>query len=109
MKKLINTVDGIVEDMIGGYVAAYGDIVDRLADTRQALCIVNSRFHAQSLHDAIRHLEGARHLSTLMCAAHRRAVLAEIRDDLAQGRPCRVISTSLIDSETNGVVSYGVA
>ena len=30
MKKLINTVDGIVEDMIGGYVAAYGDIVDRL-------------------------------------------------------------------------------
>ena len=75
-----------------------GDIVDRLADTRQALCIVNSRFHAQSLHDAIRHLEGARHLSTLMCAAHRRAVLAEIRDDLAQGRPCRVISTSLIEA-----------
>ena len=31
MKKLINTVDGIVEDMIGGYVAAYGDIVDRLS------------------------------------------------------------------------------
>jgi len=30
MKKLINSVDGMVEDMIGGYVAAYGDIVDRL-------------------------------------------------------------------------------
>ena len=30
MKKLINAVDDIVEDMIGGYVAAYGDMVDRL-------------------------------------------------------------------------------
>ncbi len=30
MKKLVNQVGGIVEDMITGYVAAYGDIVDRL-------------------------------------------------------------------------------
>ena len=75
-----------------------GDIVDRLTLARQALCIVNSRLHAQTLYDAIGHLEGARHLSTLMCAAHRRAVLAEIRDDLTAGRPCRVISTSLIEA-----------
>jgi len=30
MKKLVNKVNDIVEDMITGYVAAYGDIVDRL-------------------------------------------------------------------------------
>jgi phosphoenolpyruvate---glycerone phosphotransferase subunit DhaK len=30
MKKLVNKVGDIVEDMITGYVAAYGDIVDRL-------------------------------------------------------------------------------
>lgn len=30
MKKLINAPADIVEDMIGGYVAAYGDMVDRL-------------------------------------------------------------------------------
>lgn len=75
-----------------------GDIVERLADTPQALCIVNSRFHAQALYAAITHLEGARHLSTLMCAAHRRAVLAKIREDLMAGRACRVISTSLIEA-----------
>jgi CRISPR-associated endonuclease/helicase Cas3 len=33
-----------------------------------------------------------------MCAAHRAKVLAEIRDDLAAGRPCRVVSTSLVEA-----------
>lgn len=74
------------------------EVVERLGGVGQALCIVNSRLHAQSLHKAIGHLEGARHLSTLMCAAHRREVLVQIRDDLSKGRPCRVISTSLIEA-----------
>lgn len=75
-----------------------GDLVERLANAPQALCIVNSRLHAQTLYDASAHLDGSRHLSTLMCAAHRRAVLAQIREDLTAGRPCRVISTSLIEA-----------
>ncbi|MGR4862237.1 CRISPR-associated endonuclease Cas3'' [Caulobacter sp. LARHSG274] len=74
------------------------DLVARLEDAPQVLCIVNSRFHAQTLFDAIGHVDGARHLSTLMCAAHRRAVLAEIRADLLEERPCRVISTSLVEA-----------
>jgi len=74
------------------------DLVERLVDAPQALCIVNSRLHAQTLYTAIGQLEGARHLSTLMCAEHRRVALVKIRDDLAQGRPCRVISTSLIEA-----------
>jgi CRISPR-associated endonuclease/helicase Cas3 len=73
-------------------------IAERLAETGQALCIVNRRAHAQALYEAIRDLDGARHLSTLMCAAHRRAVLAGIREDLKAERPCRVISTSLIEA-----------
>lgn len=75
-----------------------GDLVERLADAPQALCIVNSRLHAQALYNASGYLDGVRHLSTLMCAAHRRAVLSEIREDLTAGRPCRVISTSLIEA-----------
>lgn len=75
-----------------------GAILERLADAPQALCIVNSRHHAQTLYGTIAHLGGARHLSTLMCAAHRRAVLAEVREDLMAGRPCRLISTSLIEA-----------
>ncbi len=74
------------------------DLRSRMEAVPQALCIVNRRFHAQALFDAVRHLDGARHLSTLMCPAHRREVLAAIREDLAAGRPCRVISTSLIEA-----------
>jgi CRISPR-associated endonuclease/helicase Cas3 len=43
-------------------------------------------------------LDGARHLSTCMHSVHRRRVLDEIRDDLRNGRPCRVISTSLVEA-----------
>jgi CRISPR-associated endonuclease/helicase Cas3 len=43
-------------------------------------------------------MPGARHLSTAMCAKHRREVLDSVRADLTAGRPCRVVSTSLIEA-----------
>ncbi len=73
-------------------------LAERLGGSVQALCIVNQRAHARALFRAIRDLPGARHLSTCMHSVHRRRVLAEIRDDLKEKRPCRVISTSLIEA-----------
>ncbi|UTH74269.1 CRISPR-associated endonuclease Cas3'' [Chromobacterium sp. IIBBL 290-4] len=70
----------------------------RFAASPQALCIVNSRRHARELYQAIRHLSGARHLTTLMCARHRTQVLAEIKTDLREGRPVRLVATSLIEA-----------
>jgi CRISPR-associated endonuclease/helicase Cas3 len=70
----------------------------RLLAERQALCIVNSRRHARELYEAIKDEAGAFHLSTLMHAAHRREVLATIRERLRGGRPVRLISTSLIEA-----------
>lgn len=70
----------------------------RLASVPQALCIVNQRAHARELFGAIRSLPGARHLSTCMHAAHRSRVLAEIRADLKERRPCRVVATSLVEA-----------
>jgi CRISPR-associated endonuclease/helicase Cas3 len=43
-------------------------------------------------------LDGVRHLTTAMTAAHRQHVLAEIRNDLKDGRPVRLVSTSLIEA-----------
>ena len=65
---------------------------------RQALCIVNSRRHARELHEAIERDGDAFHLSTLMCAAHRREVLATISARLRAGLPVRLVSTSLIEA-----------
>lgn len=73
-------------------------LAERIAASPQALCIVNQRAHARALFQAVSDLPGARHLSTLMHSVHRTRVLAEIRDDLKQGRPCRVIATSLIEA-----------
>jgi CRISPR-associated endonuclease/helicase Cas3 len=73
-------------------------LAERLREHEQVLCIVNTRAHARAVFEAIRISPGARHLSTWMCATHRAKVLGEIRDDLAAGRPCRVVSTSLVEA-----------
>ena len=64
---------------------------------RQALCIVNSREAAQNMYGLLAE-EGRFHLSTLMPPAERQKQLEIIRGCLADGKPCRVVSTSLIEA-----------
>ena len=75
-----------------------GAIAERFAVQPQMLCIVNNRAHARALFEAIRHLSGAVHLSTLMVPRHRRQVLEEVRRRLLAGEPVRLVSTSLIEA-----------
>lgn len=70
----------------------------RLRQHEQVLCIVNNRRHARVVYQAIADLPGVRHLSTLMCAAHRSAVIDEVRSLLKRGEPCRLVATSLIEA-----------
>ena len=81
---------------------AMGDVAlaAALAAERQGLVIVNSRRHALDLYRAAQ-AEGVGdlvHLSTRQCAAHRGALLAEIRRRLKAGEPVRVVSTSLVEA-----------
>lgn len=75
------------------------ELLDLIQQNEQLLIIVNSRRHARALYDACveNEVEHVFHLTTLMCAAHRQQVLAEIRKKLQQGESCRLISTSLIE------------
>lgn len=77
-------------------------LVEQLQPHSQFLCIVNTRPHASRLFDRIRESassdNGVFHLSTFMCGQHRADVLDTIRHRLKDGRPCRVISTQLIES-----------
>ena len=75
-------------------------LVERLAAEPRVLAIVNTRPHAAKLFAALSRTagnEGCFHLSTLMCGAHRRRVLAQVRDAARVG-PCRVVSTQLIEA-----------
>ena len=76
---------------------SWNDLSQQLKSLPQVLCIVNTRKGAQALYSLLPE-EGSFHLSTLMCPAHRKAILAEIRQRLKAGLPCRVVSTSLIEA-----------
>lgn len=63
----------------------------------RVLAIVNTKADALELLNALDDPE-AFHLSTLLCGAHRRDVLALIRLRLARGAPCRVVSTQVVEA-----------
>lgn len=68
-----------------------------MREHEQVLTIVNTIADAAALFAELDD-EDALHLSTRMCQAHRRDVLEEIRTRLKEGRPCRVVSTQLVEA-----------
>lgn len=73
------------------------EISHRINVADQALCIVNTRKHAKGLFEQINE-NGRYHLSTLMCPAHRKIVVDQIREQLAAEQPCRVVSTQVMEA-----------
>lgn len=72
-------------------------LAERLAQSEQTLCIVNTRRRARQLAQLLPE-EGRFHLSTLMTPIDRESTLNQIRQRLQQGLPCRVVSTSLVEA-----------
>ncbi len=79
---------------------ALEEVAEEMLDHPQALAIVNVKRHARRLYELIadRDEDGAYHLSTNMCPAHRAAVLREIRHRLESGSTCRVASTQCVEA-----------
>lgn len=75
----------------------YADVAGDLAGEPQVLAVVHRRQDARELAEQLP-AEGRFHLSTRMCAAHRAAVLDDVRRALAAGAVCRVVSTQLIEA-----------
>lgn len=95
--ELINC-DVFTRTVIRGPVPMSWDAVcGEMNAKRQVLCIVNTRRNAGMVYSRLEG-EGCFHLSTRMCAQHRRAILKEIRERLKKGEVCRVVSTSLIEA-----------
>lgn len=78
------------------------ELAQELASQPQVLCVVNTRKEAQSLYQLLKEEtageDGLYCLTTLHCAYDRKRLFDEIRARLATGKPCRVISTSLIEA-----------
>lgn len=76
---------------------AWNDLADTLRDAPQALCIVNLKRHAKTLWERLDD-PAALHLSTNLCAAHRQAVLEDVRARLAADQPIRLIATQCVEA-----------
>lgn len=70
----------------------------RSDSAKQVLCVVNLKRHVLALLDELTGTEGLFHLSTNMCAEHRRDVLEKVRARLIAGETCRLISTQCVEA-----------
>ncbi|MEW6521265.1 MAG: CRISPR-associated endonuclease Cas3'' [Thermodesulfobacteriota bacterium] len=73
-------------------------LADEIRNEEQVLCVVNLKNHAHTLLDELRDARDVFHLSTNLCALHRRDVLDAIRSRLRDGLPCRLISTQCVEA-----------
>lgn len=72
-------------------------VADEMRTQRRAMTIVNTIADAATLFKALDD-QDALHLSTRMCGAHRRYVLAEVRRRLDKKEPCHLVSTQLVEA-----------
>ncbi len=73
---------------------------DEARSAGSCLVIVNTKKSAQTIYRLCKEqtVIPAYHLSTSMCPAHRKAILAEVRERLAKQEPTLCISTQLIEA-----------
>jgi CRISPR-associated endonuclease/helicase Cas3 len=74
----------------------WDSLANQLRGHEQVMAIVNRRDDAQQLADLTG--EDCLHLSARMCAAHRSAVLEEVKERLRAGAPCRLVATQLVEA-----------
>ena len=72
-------------------------LAERLTETAEVLCIVNTRKRARQVYESLPE-EGRFHLSTLMIPTDREKTLDVICERLQNGKTCRVVSTSLVEA-----------
>lgn len=79
-----------------GERSTWEDVATRLLAERQVLCVVNTRADCRRLTSLLP--DDTIHLSALMCAEHRSAVIADIKTRLQADQPLRVVSTQLVEA-----------
>ncbi|MDD2337310.1 MAG: CRISPR-associated helicase Cas3', partial [Geobacteraceae bacterium] len=74
------------------------ELAEEIRDEDRALCVVNLKSHAQAILDELKNDDEVFHLSTNLCALHRRKVLDDVRSRLKNKLSCRLISTQCIEA-----------
>ncbi|MGN0029098.1 MAG: CRISPR-associated helicase Cas3' [Marinilabiliaceae bacterium] len=82
------------------FSSSYDDIARRIDAHARVLCIVNTRKDAKEIYDRLEKSPTTFHLSRMMCSAHIKRTIDEIKRLLASDTttPVKVISTQLIEA-----------
>jgi len=80
-----------------GEAWSWTQVAEKMRTAKQALAIVNTKKDALALIDVLDDPD-ALHLSTLLCGAHRREVLDEVKRRLSLGWPCKLVSTQVVEA-----------
>lgn len=79
----------------------WDEVAQRLLDAspeKQAMVVLNTRKDALALLERLEEGEPVLHLSTLLCGAHRRDVLNEVRRRLEADEPCLLVATQVVEA-----------
>ncbi len=80
-----------------GNPVSWAEVAEEMRKAKQALAVVNTKKDALHLFSVLGDPE-ALHLSTLLCGAHRRDVLREVKRRLDSEEPCRLVSTQVVEA-----------
>jgi len=80
-----------------GATLTWHEVAAAMREEPRALAVLNTKADALALLDALDD-DDALHLSTSLCGAHRRDVLADLRALLAGDGPCRLVSTQVVEA-----------
>lgn len=76
---------------------SWQQVAARMREANACMAIVNTKRDALALLEALDD-PAALHLSTLLCGAHRRDVLREVRRRLVAKETCRLVSTQVVEA-----------
>lgn len=80
--------------------STHEEIAHRLEQEKRVLCIVNTRKHAQAIYEKLTHDEMTFHLSRMMCSAHIKKTIDDIKQALKnlENEKIIVVATQLIEA-----------
>lgn len=78
-------------------LSSWEEVASLMRQEPRALAILNTKKDALALLDALDDPD-ALHLSTLLCGAHRARVIEDVTRRLAEGEPCRLVATQVVEA-----------